>query len=201
MFMLQDNLKQISLMGLLVLIVIYTSWLLHSMHSQDLLPVQDEVHPDFFVKNMVYTETDDTGKLHTVFSTPQMLHYTKNNTAFYTAPHIVAYSTEGKQPWDITSNHAKSIKGNKQLILWDNVKIHEPPSEKNADTWITTSKLIVFPNQNYAVSDKPVTFTEPGLAVNSVGMQVFFKEKRVELLNQARGSYDDTQANSKKIFN
>jgi lipopolysaccharide export system protein LptC len=196
----QDHYKQIGLISLLIIIVAYTSWLLHSMHSQDLLPSHDEIHPDFFVKDMTYTETDDNGQLHTVFSTPQMLHYSKNNSAFYITPHIVAYSNEGKQPWDITAKHAESIKGNKQLILWDTVKIHEPPGEKNADTWITTSKLIVFPNQNYAVSDQPVTFTEPGLAVNSVGMKVFFKEKRVELLNQARGSYDDQQANSKKLF-
>ncbi|MFN7097126.1 MAG: LPS export ABC transporter periplasmic protein LptC [Gammaproteobacteria bacterium] len=177
----------------LFMLVCYTGWLLKATSGSSLVAPEDKKHPDFFVTDVTAIETSDTGSIKNQFMSPKVVHYEENDTYFYDTPHVITYSSDGKAPWNITALHGKSINGNERIILWNDVKIHEPPSTLNNDTWITTSWMVVYPKQNYAESDKPVTFTEPDLTVHSIGMRVYFKEKKVELLNQAQGVYDETK--------
>ena len=186
----------LSILGL-CLLVSYTGWLWRETTRSTLVSTEDNKHPDFFAINITATETGPTGLIKDQFISPKAVHYTVNDTAFYDDPHIISYSTDGKSPWDITALHGQSINGTQKLILSDNVKIHEPPGPKNNDTWITTSWLAVYPKQNYAETDQPITFIEPDLTVNSIGMRLYFKEKRIELLNQSRGVYDATKTPQK----
>jgi lipopolysaccharide export system protein LptC len=177
----------------LFMLVCYTGWLLKEMNKSSFVTPEDNKHPDFIINNVIATETSETGSIKNKFMSPKVVHYNDNDTYFYDSPHVIAYPSDGKAPWDITAVHGKSINGTEKIILWDDVKIHEPQSTQNNDTWITTSWMVIFPKQNYAESDKPVTFTEPDLTVHSIGMRVYFKEKKVELLNQAQGVYDETK--------
>ncbi len=187
------------IIGALFLLVVYTGWLLKQTQQTTFVSSKNDSLPDFIAHDVVAIETDNTGKLHNKFISSEIVHYAKDDTAFYDKPHIISYSATEKQPWDITANHGQSIHGTKKLILWDDVNIHEPEGAMNNDTRITTSRLIVYPSQNYAETDEPVTFIEPGLVVHSVGMKIYFKEKRVELLNQARGEYDASKAKNKPL--
>ncbi len=186
----------LSIIGLCIL-VSYTTWLWRETTKSTIVPTADNQSPDYFAANITATETSPMGTLKDKFITPKAVHYATNDTTLYDRPHIISYSDDGKSPWDITALHGKSINGTEKLILSDDVKIHEPPGLKNNDTWITTSWLVVYPKQNYAETDKPVTFIEPDLTVNSIGMRVYFKEKRIELLNQARGVYDESKTPKK----
>ncbi|MBY0545128.1 MAG: LPS export ABC transporter periplasmic protein LptC [Gammaproteobacteria bacterium] len=186
---------QIFLLIGLGILVGYTAWLWKETEKSNLVPTVDNRHPDFYALNVTATETSTTGMLKDKFMSPKVVHYALNNTAFYDSPHIISYPEDGKSPWDITANYGRSINGTEKIILWDNVNIHEPTGIKNNDTLITTSWLIVYPKQSYAESNKPVTLVEPDLTANSVGVRVFFKEKRIELLNQASGVYTQPQTN------
>ena len=53
-----------------------------------------------------------------------------------------------------------------------------------------TSQLYVFPDKQYAETDKPVTIEQPGSVINSVGLRAFMDTGKVELLSQARGTYE-----------
>jgi lipopolysaccharide export system protein LptC len=194
MHALRVNIWNIVMIGALFLLVAYTTWLLKKTQEPTLITANDDRLPDFIAHDVVATETNEQGLLHNQFITPKIVHYTKNDTAFYDKPHIISYPNNEKKPWDITADHGQSVHGTKELILWGNVNIHEPESALNNDIRMTTSRLVVYPEKNYAETDQPVTFTEPGLVVNSVGMKIYFKEKRVQLLNQARGEYDATKA-------
>ncbi|NNM59899.1 MAG: LPS export ABC transporter periplasmic protein LptC [Legionellales bacterium] len=185
-----------SIIGLCIL-VSYTGWLWRETTKSSIVLTADNQYPDFFAINVTATETSIKGVLKDKFITPKAVHYATNDTTFYDNPHIISYPDDGKSPWDITALHGKSINGTDKLILSDNVKIYEPAGPQNNDTWITTSWLVVYPKQNYAETDKPVTFIEPDLTVNSIGMRVYFKEKRIELLKQARGVYDETKTPKK----
>ncbi len=186
--------SNIIITALLGLLVIYTSWLLRQTEKTAIITSQNDTLPDFIAQNILAIETGETGQVHNKFFAPKIVHYAKNDRAVYTKPHIISYPVTGKEPWDIKANAGESEHGTNKIILTDNVRIHEPAGKLNSDTWITTSKLVIYPKENYAETDQPVTFTEPGIVVKSVGMRVYFKEKRVELLNKAQGVYDAEQA-------
>lgn len=191
------SLRTIVTLALLLLITSYTSWLLYETNRQTIVAPVDNVHPDFIIKNVTVIETSATGKIKNHFQSAHVVHYNNQDTYFFDNPHLISYSEDGKAPWDITALHGKSLLGFSTLILWDDVKLHEISSAQNADTLITTTKLTVYPKLNYAHSDEPVTLIQPDLEVHSIGMNVYFKEKRVQLLKQAQGIYDETNHSQK----
>ena len=176
---------------LLFFAVAYTGWLLHNSLSKPAKANTDTHSPDFIIKEVYVIETNDQGQIKNKFMSPKVVHYTLNNTYYYTQPHVIAYSDDNKAPWDITAVHGQSINGTKKIILWDHVNIHENSGPSNQDSLLQTSWMVIFPALNYAETDKPVTFIQPDLTVHAIGMKLYFKEKKVILLHQAKGVYDD----------
>lgn len=189
----QISIKKTIAISCLALLTCYTGWLLYETNRTTFVPPTDATHPDFIIKNVVYVDTNDLGHIKTRFMSPQVIHYPKQDTYYFLSPHVIAYSEDGKAPWDITALYGQSTDHNETLVLWKNVRLHELASAKNADTLITTSKLFIYPKLNYAHTDAPVTLIQPDLTVNSIGMNVYFKEKRVQLLKQAHEVYDETK--------
>ncbi len=181
---------------LLTLAVIYTGWLVREINTRPTVvdPSQDR-HPDAFAEQVIATNLDEKGNIHNRLITPRIVHYARHDSAVVTQPHIILYGDDrNKQPWHITSVHGRTMNGLDTIYLWDHVKIHEPQGQDNKNLTVTTSRLTIYPDKNYAETKQPVHFTEPGVTVDSVGMKAYLKEKRVELLSQARGVYDAKQA-------
>tara|TARA_B100000989_G_scaffold298988_1_gene291699 strand:+ start:8200 stop:8796 length:597 start_codon:yes stop_codon:yes gene_type:complete len=184
----------------LLLLLIYTIWLLKQTSMNQFAPkAEDTSHPDAFAEQVVATHIDKQGKLHSQLISPRIVHYPDHDSSVASNPHVILYNDkDGKNPWHVTALNGKTIDGDTQIILWDNVKIHEPPGNNNDDMTMTTSYLEVYPDKDFAKTDKPVTFSETGVVVKSVGMKAYINEKRVELLSRAQGVYDAEVADANK---
>ncbi|MAZ39316.1 MAG: LPS export ABC transporter periplasmic protein LptC [Legionellales bacterium] len=187
------GLRKVFGIAALILLVAYTSWLVKETGISKRTTIDvNKNHPNFFAKNVHSKEFDSNGKLIHILNSPYLLHYPKKDSAVLTKPQFIIYSTKNdKAPWFVTANQGKTINGTDIIHLTGNVIIHEPQSKSNNNLTIKTEALTIYPKRNFAETNKSVSINEPGITVHSIGMKVYFKQKRVILLNQARGVYDE----------
>lgn len=185
------DVKRVFYIAFLLLVLVYTGWLFKQTSSGISTAHTQNNHPDFFVKNIYAVEFNPNGEIYHTLKTPYLLHYPFQDTSYLTTPELLLYSQDrSKQPWNISARKGIARQGTKVINLIDNVIIHEPAGVNNSNLTIRTSELTIYPATNLAQTDKPVTFIEPGIEVHSIGMNAYLKEKRVQLLNQAKGVYD-----------
>jgi lipopolysaccharide export system protein LptC len=146
-------------------------------------------HPDTFIIQATYIHLDPTGHVQSKFSTPQVVHYAKNNRSEFSSPHIVIYDQE-RRPWVINAAHGQSLFGTQQIKLWGNVKVQHLTLQQQSDLTLLTSTLKYFPEQQLAQTDQPVTIIQPGMVVNSVGLKADLKSAAVQLLSNVRARYE-----------
>lgn len=183
--------KNIAILLALLATTLYSIWLVQQTHHSKQHKPQNQSYPDAFLHNTIATHFDKLGKIHSQLISPSIVHYSIDNVALLEEPHFIVFHNEKRQPWHLTAKHGKSMHGQEQLILWDQVKLQQPAGAHNQDLTMDTSQLTIFPPKNYAQTGKPVTITQPDKVVNAIGMKVYFKEKRLQLLSQVRGVIDE----------
>jgi lipopolysaccharide export system protein LptC len=192
------NIKKIFFIAFLIILLAFTLWLNQdsaSNNSTISLNQTDETS-DFFIKEAYAIEFDTNGDPIHILKTPYLEHYPKNNTSIFTKPEFTIYSEHRDQPpWFIFADEGRTEAGLDIVYLIHHVLIEQPNATGHITNTLKTEKLTVYTKKNIAETAEPVTIEQPGLEVHSIGMKVYFKEKRVELLNQARGVYDASQTN------
>lgn len=145
-------------------------------------------YPDAYMRDVAATRFDATGHIESLIFTPELIHYSDNDTTDFINPKMQFYPRKG-QPWDITAEMGRTTHEADIVYLWNNVYLHEPPGTDNQDALLITSFLKVIPQKSYADTSQAVTGIQPGTLISAMGMQAYFKDSRVILLNQARGHY------------
>lgn len=183
-----------ALLGILLLSATSLSlWLIFHTDIQQKRQNEDiSSHPIAFAENVAITRIDKNGKLQSQLYSPKMTQYPDNTTQFVD-PHFIAYG-RAEQPWKVTAKHGKAYDGVAKITLWDNVTIQQNAGPSNHPITITTSAITVYPKQQLAETDQPVTFMQPGITIYSVGIRAYLEEGRVELLSKARGQYDPSKS-------
>ena len=97
-----------------------------------------------------------------------------------------------QMPWDIQSERAIAVQGGDEITFIKNVIIHQSQGKNNQESTLRTEKIIYYPKIQKATTPLMGRFEQPGTVVSSKGMNVYLAEKRVELLNRARGRYAPT---------
>ena len=64
------------------------------------------------------------------------------------------------------------------------------PRTPSDELKVSTPLLVVYPEKDYAETDRPVTITEPRGRTEGVGMEAFLEEQRLVLLNEVYSRYD-----------
>ena len=92
-------------------------------------------------------------------------------------------------PWHVTSKRGEVNKGGTQVELIDSVRVART-DDKNRDTIITSSRMTVFPQQQYAQTEQDVRIDGAGGVSTGKGMKAYLKESRIHLLSNVRGQYE-----------
>lgn len=91
-------------------------------------------------------------------------------------PARAALHVSAKRGW-VTS-------GNETILLRGDVRFWEPAAEGAPVFEITTSEAYIYPQREYAETDKPATLTTRQSRTEGVGMRAYLQEQRIEMLNQ-----------------
>ncbi len=187
-----STIKQV-IWGFFTLIILAcTGW--YYGHSSSIMRLDKETlanSVETTVSHLKVHQFDAEGTLINQLTTPLMQHIQKGNVYLLQTPHILI-SQDKQPPWNIRSNQAKSFEGGKYITFTGNVVVHQKQGNKTQESTLKTEEVTYFPKEKKASTDLLVTYEQPGNIIQSKGMNAYLDEKRVELLHQARGSYDPT---------
>lgn len=146
---------------------------------------------DAIITNLTVQRFDLQGHLINSLKTPLLHHIPRHNQHWFKNPSILV-TQEAQAPWEIHAEQATSLQGGEQITFSHQVIIEQKEKNSVKNTFLT-EELTYFPKTKFAITDKEITFKQPGSIVHSLGMEAWLSEKRVKLLNQARGKYDPKQ--------
>lgn len=183
-------LKQTSWLIISLLILLYSGW--YFAQRETIVRLDSEALSttiDTTITKLTLSQFDESGQLLNRLQTPLVEHLPKGDVHFLQTPAILI-TQDNQTPWEINSLRAISYNNGERIVFKDNVVINQRSGKKNQDSTLKTEEVTYFPNEKKATSDLLVTFEQPGHFIQSKGMIAYLDEKRVELLHQARGSYE-----------
>ena len=144
---------------------------------------------DMVINHLTVHQFDTHGRLVNYLKTPLMRHIPANNTHLLQTPNIVI--REPNQPaWSISAQQATALHGGQQITFNKQVNVHQGKDEKVQESTFKTEAMTYYPKDKLATTLLDVTYERSGDIVKATGMKAYLSEKRVQLLSQARGTFD-----------
>ena len=182
--------RQISWFLMAIIVLASSVWYFHQ--PQKIQKLDNETLSstiDATVVQLTVRQFDAKGNLVNVLRTPLLQHIPKDDVSLLQTPRI--YIAQENQPaWEIQSQKAKSVAGGASITFMQQVIVHQNADEKTQESTLKTEEVVYYPKLKKATTDLLVTYEQPGNFIQSMGMNAYLDEKRVELLHQARGRYD-----------
>ncbi|WXL26700.1 LPS export ABC transporter periplasmic protein LptC [Ectopseudomonas mendocina] len=143
---------------------------------------------DFYANNTYTIEFQEDGTLDYELLADKVEHVKATDITLVTNPKMDLFRGE-EQPWKIQSTRSEVSPGGKEIELIDNVRI-ERTDEKNRTTILTTTRLTVFPDKEFAQTAQPVKIDAADGVTTAVGMKAYLNDSRMHLLSNVRGQYE-----------
>jgi len=136
---------------------------------------------------------DEQGRLAYSFTADRVSHFQmhpkRRSARDYTElekPRLIMFRGN-EDPWHLSA--IKGVSQGKTITLRGEVRIwREDQSGERAE--LSTSELVVTPEQQYAQTDKPVTISAPGSLTEAGGMKLNIKQDRWVLTSRVKGKYE-----------
>lgn len=148
----------------------------------------DESAIDYYAINAHSMQFLPDGKLQYEMTADKVEHLKASEVTLVTTPDLHMY--RGTQyPWHVQSVRAEVNPDGSEVELIDNVRIART-DEKQRDTIITSSRMTVFPQKQYAQTEQAVRIDGAGGTTTGKGMKAYLKESKIDLLSNVRGQYE-----------
>jgi lipopolysaccharide export system protein LptC len=148
----------------------------------------DESEIDYYATNAHSVQFLPDGRLQYEMTSDKVEHLKATEVTLLTNPDLNMFrGTEF--PWHVQSEKGEVNPDGTQVELIDSVRITRF-DEKNRRTLITTTRMTVFPQQQYAQTEQPVRIDGAGGVSTGTGMKAYLKESRIHLLSNVRGQYE-----------
>jgi len=144
--------------------------------------------PDYIVENLVgVTMGKDGLRLHQLEAS-RMLHYPDDDSTYLDSPRLTKFENE-RIALRITAKSANVSSEGKTVDFVDDVRAVRSATPTQSELVLTTDRLHVVPDDDYARTDSPVTIVDANTKVTAVGLEFNNNAKVVKLLSNVRGSY------------
>lgn len=143
---------------------------------------------DFFIENARSRQFQADGSLRHEVVAQRVEHMQDTDISLLYQPDLLIHRTN-EQPWRVRSLRGEVGPQGEQVELIDEVRI-EQTTLPDRFSRLTTSRLTVFPEREYAETAQPVRIENADGVTTATGMQAHIKEGRVLLLSNVRGQHD-----------
>ncbi|WP_095107834.1 LPS export ABC transporter periplasmic protein LptC [Pseudomonas sp. Irchel 3E20] len=150
--------------------------------------VTNESAIDYYAINAHSVQFLPDGKLQYEMTSDKVEHLKATDVTLLTKPDLQMYRGT-TFPWHIQSERGEVNPGGTEVELIDSVRIART-DEKNRTTLITSSRMTVFPQKQYAQTEQAVRIDGAGGVSTGNGMKAYLKESRIHLLSNVRGQYE-----------
>lgn len=143
------------------------------------------------------TQYSRNGGIEYSFTTPRMSHFQpdpkKTTPTDYTlieAPFFTFYQA-GDLPWFMRARQGRSTANGDRVVLQDDVKVWQDQPDR-APAVITTSSLVIHPEQQVAETDQFVMITAPGMVTRGKGMRADLGQETFAITSEGSTTYEPT---------
>ncbi|MFI4981545.1 MAG: LPS export ABC transporter periplasmic protein LptC [Nevskiales bacterium] len=172
---------------LLTLLAGATFWLERASQIDDGSSNGKKRHdPDFVVDNFTTRRFNLEGGLQHSLTAKKMLHYADDDTTDVTAPSLTYYGHI--PPTRLTSLQASVSKDGKEVRLTNDVRMVREASADRPELVVTTSELKVFPDDEQARADVPVTIVDGQSTVHGTAMEADNRAQIFTLKGRVQGT-------------
>ena len=181
------------------LALFFLLWRSPPKELSDLLSTTTEapIYPSSYLQGVQTKQYDKQGKLSYILHAETIAYFDKNKApqaeVTLDQPHLTLFSEQDNEaPWLVSSKRAEGSENQDELMLIGDVIIQQT-QENGQQTQLATPELLIRPSRRYAETDKPVIITDETGITQAKGLKVFFDEKRIELLSNVTGEYQNPQ--------
>lgn len=150
--------------------------------------------PDFIVANLTLRQFNLDGSLKHALNAKNMLHYPDDDSTLVADPSLTFYAHA--QPARLNARQARVSKDGKQIRLSDQVRMVRDGSADNPELVVTTTELLVYPDDGIAKSDMPVTITQGRSMLYGTGIEVDNRAQTLKLMGRIHGTIYQSAAYS-----
>ncbi len=180
--------KNIVFSSVMMIVVLTAAWMTLSYHPKPLMNKSTTLEPDAYMENVVTITLNQQGNPKMKLVTPQLIHFDKSDVTQLISPTLTLYRNS-PQPWRVTAQYARAIKGIEQIDFLGNVVIKHAMPSHSQETVIKTASLRVFPNNQTAETQDAITLEQPNTLIKATGMLANMNSGDIKLISEARGEY------------
>ncbi|OGV27951.1 MAG: LPS export ABC transporter periplasmic protein LptC [Legionellales bacterium RIFCSPHIGHO2_12_FULL_35_11] len=144
---------------------------------------------DATITDLSVKEYDINGNIENFLEAPFVKHNPKQNTHILTNPHILI-KEENKSPWEISAQEAVSINGGKKVTFNKDVVVLQKNNNNTGEICLFTKEITYIPKDKCAFTLSNVKLQQANNTIEATGLKAYLAENRVQLLNNARGHYE-----------
>lgn len=181
------NAVPLLLVGMLAALTFWLDRLAQGPARDPWLPSRRD--PDYIVEQFSGVRMGESGLASYTLSAARMVHYPDDDTTLLTGPKFVSYNS-AKAPVTITASQAVVSSNGEHVYFQDNVQVTRAPLAGSSELVMRTTFLHVVPEQNLALTDRPVTITDDTGSVTAEGLEMNNETRVIKLLARVRGTYD-----------
>ena len=142
---------------------------------------------DFYAIQVKSTQFQPDGKLANYMTSDKLEHLESSDITLLTNPDLLLYrGTE--LPWHVQSLRAEVAPEGSQVELIDSVRVARTDA-KGRPTILTTSRLTVYPDKEYAQTQQAVRIEAANGVTTAQGMKAYLNDGRMLLLSNVRGQH------------
>lgn len=141
--------------------------------------------PDFIVQDFTTRRFNRDGRLLHQFSAQIMTHYPDNDTTEVSVPSLIYYGQS--LPLHIDAERAWISTDGKEVRLMGDVRMKREADQQHAELLLKTAELHVFPDDEIARTQTPVTIFEGLNTLQGNGLEANNHTQTFTLLGHVRG--------------
>ncbi|PAU56563.1 LPS export ABC transporter periplasmic protein LptC [Pseudomonas sp. PIC25] len=148
----------------------------------------DESAIDFYAINARSVQFQEDGKLRYEMRADRLEHVKATDITLLNKPDLLLYrGTE--LPWHVRSDRGEVAPEGQEVELIEAVRV-ERTDAKGRPTILTTSRLTVFPEKEYAQTQQAVRIEAANGVTTAQGMKAYLNDGRMLLLSNVRGQHE-----------
>jgi len=144
---------------------------------------------DHFLNEATIINFNPQGIPRSQISGSRLLHYPGDEDAELLDPHIILHRDEGS-PVLITADKGWVNKDGTRVFFQGHTVVKRKKSQTNSFSRLDTPELTIWPNKEFAETDKHVKITTDTTVATGTGMKAYLDSGRYYLLNNVKGHYE-----------
>lgn len=181
-------------LAVLALLAGITFWLANALQQEPARRDGKTRHdPDFIVDNLTLRQMGKTGRLQYAMQASRMVHYPDDDSTEVTLPRL-AY-LEHEPVMRVSASTGTLSRDAKVVTLAGEVLAEREATPLRPALRVSTTELTVYPDEELAVTDKPVRIVQGASVITGVGMEADNRQATFLLKSKVHATIDRSKKN------